>query len=253
MSGLSSVENVPIQLNSDKSCTFPSLTASLTWSNFNEGCDLVPAVEDYLRKFGYYPTAVLADKIYQTRENKLYCKERGIRLSGLPLGRRKASETDAKINQQMYRDACERNIIEGRNGNAKRRFGLDRICSKLDETAKTEALLILLAMNACRRLAHWLALFFRFLLFPLGYLCFSADPNYVIKYITKSDCKIFGKWYLSSRGLKKGPELIPLEPIRYDTFRDQEKLKVHIQNENQIYPDGPFMIIEEFPPLKDTT
>lgn len=148
------------------------------WSNFNEGCDLVPAVEDYLRKFGYYPTAVLADKIYQTRENKLYCKERGIRLSGPPLGRRKASETDAKINRLMYRDACERNAIEARNGNAKRRFGLDRIFSKLDETAKTDAALILLALNASLRLARWLALFFRFLLFPLHFLCFSADSNY---------------------------------------------------------------------------
>ena len=147
------------------------------WSNFNESCDLVPAVEDYLRKFGYYPAAVLADKIYQTRENKLYCKERGIRLSGPPLGRRKASETDAKISRQMYRDACERNAIEGRTGVAKRRFGLDRIFSKLDETAKTEAAFFLLAMNASLRLARWLALFFRSLLFPLCDLCFSANPT----------------------------------------------------------------------------
>ena len=147
-----------------------------SWSNFNESCDLMPAVEDYLRKFGCYPCAVLADKIYQTRANKLYCKERGIRLSGPPLGRRKASQTDAKIKRQMYRDACERNAVEGRNGNAKRRFGLDRIFSKLDETAKTEAALILLAMNASFRLARWLTLFFPLLLFPPDFLCFSADP-----------------------------------------------------------------------------
>ena len=137
----------------------------------------MPAVEDYLRKFGCYPCAVLADKIYQTRANKLYCKERGIRLSGPPLGRRKASQTDAKIKRQMYRDACERNAVEGRNGNAKRRFGLDRIFSKLDESAKTEAALILLAMNASFRLARWLTLFFRLLLFPPHFLCFSADPR----------------------------------------------------------------------------
>ena len=134
-------------------------------------------MEDYLRKFGCYPAAVLADKIYQTRENKLYCKERDIRLSGPPLGRRKASESDAKISRQMYRDACERNAIEGRTGVAKRRFGLDRIFSKLDDTAKTDAALFLLAMNASLRLARWLALFFRFLLFPLYVLCFSADPT----------------------------------------------------------------------------
>ena len=95
-----------------------------SWSNFNEGNDLEAAVEDYKRKFGCYPSAVLADKIYQTRSNKLFCSERGIRLSGLPLGRRKASLTDTKIKRQMYKDSCERNAIEGRNGNAKRRFFL---------------------------------------------------------------------------------------------------------------------------------
>ena len=148
-----------------------------SWSNFNESGDLKPAVEEYLRKFGCYPCAVLADKIYQTRANKLYCKEHGIRLSGPSLGRRKASETDTVIKRQMYRDACERNAVEGRSGNAKRRFGLDCIFSKLDETAKTEAALILLAMNASFRLVRWLALFFQSLLFPCDFFCFSANPK----------------------------------------------------------------------------
>ena len=75
----------------------------------------------------YYPGAVLADKIYQTRSNKLFCSERGVRLSGPPQGRRKASLTDAKIKRQIYKDSCEQNAIEGRNGISKRRFGLDRI------------------------------------------------------------------------------------------------------------------------------
>ena len=61
----------------------------------------------------------------------------------------------------MYKDACDRNAVEGRNGNAKRRFGLDLIPAKLDETAKTEAALILTAMNAAYRLARWLLRFFQ--------------------------------------------------------------------------------------------
>lgn len=138
-----------------------------SWSNFNEGSDLPATVEDYLRKFGSYPAAVLADHIYQTRANKLYCKERGIRLSGLPLGRRKASDTDTKRKRQMYKDSCERNAIEGRNGNAKRRFGLDLIMAKLDESAKTEAALVILAMNARHRLvSSLLRALFSFLTFP---------------------------------------------------------------------------------------
>jgi transposase, IS5 family len=31
--------------------------------------------------------SVQADYIYPTRENRAWCKERGIRISGLPLGR----------------------------------------------------------------------------------------------------------------------------------------------------------------------
>lgn len=144
-----------------------------SWSNFNESTDLQAAVEDYFRKFNCYPAAVLADKIYQTRANKMYCKEHGIRLSGPPLGRRKSNESDAKLQRQMYKDSCLRNAIEGRNGNAKRRFGLDLIMAKLDETAKTEAALVILAMNTSYRLVRWLALFFRFLLFPAPFRVFQ--------------------------------------------------------------------------------
>lgn len=135
-----------------------------SWNNFNESLDLEATVNDYYRKFGYYPEAVLADRIYQTRANRNFCKKHNIRLSGPPLGRRKADTTEAKLQRQMYRDACERNVVESRNGIAKRRFGLDRIFSKLDENAKTEAALNILAMNAARWLAQWLALFYYFFL-----------------------------------------------------------------------------------------
>ena len=91
-----------------------------SWSNFNEGCDLKATVEDFHRKFGHYPEAVLADKIYQTRENRRYCKVLGIRLSGPPLGRKRAGDAGAKESRQTRKDACERNGIESCNGGAKR-------------------------------------------------------------------------------------------------------------------------------------
>lgn len=50
------------------------------WSNFNEDGDLEAAVEDYFRKFGCYPSAVLADRIYRTRRNKMFCTQLGLRL-----------------------------------------------------------------------------------------------------------------------------------------------------------------------------
>lgn len=45
----------------------------------------------------------------------------------------------------------------------KRRYGLNLIMSKLDETAKTEAVLNILAMNAAQRLRRWLLLIFKIL------------------------------------------------------------------------------------------
>ena len=101
------------------------------------------------RKFGFYPEAVLADKIYKTRESRRYCKALGIRLSGPPFGRKRAEEVGAKETRQMRRDACERNGIESSNCVAKRRYGLDLIMEKLNET---EAALVILAMNAAHRL-----------------------------------------------------------------------------------------------------
>ena len=119
--------------------------------------------EDCRRKFGVYPEAILADKICQTRANRSYCKERGIRLSGPALGRPKSGEAGRKEARQTYKDSCERNAVEGRNGNLKRRYGLNLIMSKLDETAKTEAALNILAMNAAQRLRRWLLLIFKIL------------------------------------------------------------------------------------------
>ena len=55
----------------------------------------------------------------------------------------------------------------------------------------------------------------------------ERTANYIVKYITKNGGaeKIFGKWYLHSRDLVKGPEIIPLDPERYNEFRDEAKLR----------------------------
>lgn len=58
----------------------------LSWDNFNEGTTLIKSIENYHQRFGCYPEAVLADKIYRNRDNLRYCKEHGIRLSGPRLG-----------------------------------------------------------------------------------------------------------------------------------------------------------------------
>ncbi len=77
---------------------------------------------------------------------------------------------------------------------------------------------------------------------------YTRTVFYLTKYITKTEAKIFGKWYLAARGLTKSPELIPLDGIDYQEFRDEQKLKQHEQFESEIYP-GLSIISEDYPAL----
>ena len=118
-----------------------------SFDNFNEGITLIESAKKYKERHGFWPEAILADTIYRNRDNRRFCKEHDIRLSGPRLGQPKADEIEAD-KEQAYRDSCDRNIVESRGGIAKRRYGLGRIFATLGCTAKTEAALIVFAMNA---------------------------------------------------------------------------------------------------------
>ena len=118
----------------------------MSWDNFNESGDLKAQVESYHRFTGYYPESVHADRIYRTRENRAWCKEKGIRLSGPPLGRPPANVSKSK-KRQAKEDERIRNAIEGKFGQGKRRFGLSRVMAKLDNTSGTVIAITFLVMN----------------------------------------------------------------------------------------------------------
>ena len=118
----------------------------MSWDNFNESGDLKAQVEAYHRFTGYYPESVHADRIYRTRENRAWCKEKGIRLSGSPLGRPKAKVSKSK-KKQALEDERIRNAFEGKFGQGKRRFGLNRVMAKLDNTSGTVIAITFLIMN----------------------------------------------------------------------------------------------------------
>jgi hypothetical protein len=113
-----------------------------SYDNYNEGVRLRAAAQRYKERFGHYPEAILADTIYRNRDNRAFCKEHGIRLSGPKLGRPRKDETE-ESRSQAYQDSCDRNMAEGRNGIGKRRYGLDLIMAYLAETGKTEAAFII--------------------------------------------------------------------------------------------------------------
>jgi len=142
-----------------------SFVDQISWDNFNEGIDLIAQIEAYRKRFGCYPESVHADKIYRNRENRRYCKKHKIRLSGPKLGRPpKVTEANAHelkaIRKQARQDEIDRNAVEGKFGQAKRRYSLNRIMTRLSHTSETAIMLSFLVMN----LKRWLAtvLFFVF-------------------------------------------------------------------------------------------
>jgi hypothetical protein len=118
----------------------------LSWDNFNESGDLQTQVEEYKEFTGYYPESVHVDKIYRTRKNLAWCKERGIRMSGVPLGR-PPKNVSKETKKQALEDEGIRNAIEGKFGQAKRRYSLDCIMTKLDETSETSIAMTFLVIN----------------------------------------------------------------------------------------------------------
>jgi hypothetical protein len=130
----------------------------LDWEAFNEALDLPQQVKRYKDRFGVYPESVHADAIYRTRANRQWCKAQGIRLSGPPLGR-PAAIAKADLERQAQQDARIRNAIEGKFGQGKRRFSLNRVMAKLPHTAATTMAITVLVMNLEQRLRP-LVLFF---------------------------------------------------------------------------------------------
>lgn len=137
-----------------------------SWDNFNECLDLQDQVEAYKRRFGVYPESVHADRIYRTRDNLRYCKKWGIRLSGPRLGRppKKTPENAQRLKAESAlarQDEIDRIPIEGKFGQAKRRYGINRVMTKLASTSETAIALCFLVMN----LEKWLAAIFLCLFF----------------------------------------------------------------------------------------
>ena len=130
----------------------------ISFDNFNEGVLLKEAVENYYRRTGSYPEAILADQIYRNRDNRRFCKEKGIRLSGPPLGRVKEAEK-AAVKKQAYEDACNRNAIEGVFGVCKRKYGLGKIMAHLDQTTECLIAMNFFVLNMEKKLRLLFALF----------------------------------------------------------------------------------------------
>ena len=133
----------------------------ISWEAYNEAGDLPEQVDYYYARHGYYPESVHADKIYQTRANRAFCKEKNIRLSGKPLGRpQKVTEENkeavAQAKEQRRQDNLDRIPIEGKFGIAKRKGSLGRIMGKLSQTSESLIHVAVLVLNLDQKLRELL-------------------------------------------------------------------------------------------------
>ena len=149
-----------------------SFLDELSWEAFNESKYMETSVEKYRTRFGFYPREVLADKIYCTRENRKMLKGKGkgsgILLRAKPLGRPSASAVSIHVSPG------ERNPIEGKFGQAKTGYGLNRIKARLKQTSESWIAGIFLVLNLVKlaeAAASWLVMEVR--------LHFSALMSYM--------------------------------------------------------------------------
>lgn len=159
-----------------------SFLDTISWDAFNESTHLQQYVENYKSRLGYYPEKVLVDKIYCTRENRKWLKERHIKLSAKPLGRPSAQAVANHVRPG------ERNPIEGKFGQAKQAYGMNRIRAKLQLTSESWIASIILVLNLVNmtRVALLCAYFSGFLKWCNAVLRpFRASENkmYAISYV----------------------------------------------------------------------
>ncbi len=120
----------------------------ISFDPYNENTIFQDAIERYKARAGHYPERVLVDQIYRTKENRAYCKEHNIRMSGPKLGRPSQNQSvhhaDKAIEKQDNADRIE---VERFFSLEKRCYGAGLIMTKLLETSLASVCLSILVAN----------------------------------------------------------------------------------------------------------
>ena len=121
---------------------------TFSWDAYNESGDLIDQVESYRELHGHYPELVQTDMIYATRANRSWLKERAIRITAVPLGRKSKREPETYYQKAKRRkEARERNQIEGKFGQGKNGYNLNQIRARLAKTSESWVACIFFVMN----------------------------------------------------------------------------------------------------------
>lgn len=120
---------------------------TLSWNAYHEGGDLKKQVEEYRKLYGYYPAVVIADKIYGTRDNRNWLTQLGIRYSGKPLGRPSKESQTPYQKTRARKENGERNHVEGKFGQGKNGYNLNKIRARRSRTSESWIACIFFVMN----------------------------------------------------------------------------------------------------------
>ena len=144
---------------------------------YNECTVLKDAVERYRGRTGHYPKRLLVDQVYRTKDNRAYCEERGIEMSGRKPGRPpKDGKERRKVERIGRKNDVDRIEVERFFSRDKRCFGAGLIMAKMENTALASIALSVLVANLfgaglssfvfyimdarnCNPSCHWLELF----------------------------------------------------------------------------------------------
>ena len=118
---------------------------TISWDNFNEGIHLEECIEAYKEIYGCYPEKVSADGIFGNKTNRQYLKEKAIRFVGKQLGRPPKISAAEKRKQQ--KEMAGRNEIEGKFGQGKNGYGLQKIKARMKATSESWIMSIYFIMN----------------------------------------------------------------------------------------------------------
>lgn len=118
---------------------------------FSESAFLKEQVEEYKKLFGCYLEVVQTDDIYMTRDNRAYLKKWGIRHTGRLPGRKPEKETQTRYQKEKQRrEKNERNQIEGKFGQGKAGYNMNKIMARLADTHESWVASIVFIMNILR-------------------------------------------------------------------------------------------------------
>lgn len=118
---------------------------SIKWDNFNEGTQLKSCVEIYKEIYGCYPEKVSTDKLFGSKANRDYLKEKQIVFVGKQLGR--PPKQTAKQKRALRKEMAQRNEIEAKFGQGKNAYGLQKIKARIQQTSQSWIMSIYFIMN----------------------------------------------------------------------------------------------------------